>query len=571
MPDVDFHLPDAAWSGGHLLLADENAVGKVRRRLMSASVASKTLQCPASMAASRLLPNIEDPFGAREIGTSAHAVLEDFYNLPPEKRTKDAIVRLVQEHATQTWSVEKLERPSKAALTANDQNRQVWIEKVTAYATGIFTVENPAEVNVHRTEWELIVDLAKGIGGSAEGVPSIVYIDRTDLGPNGEWLIRDYKFADNPKKLAKPDPRYGDDYGDQQRLYVLAVEEETGVRPAGAKLLYPVLGGERPIDISDDALRATATGYKAAWDLMNASADRQMFETRPSALCPWCPLANSCPVAMVGVSRARDPERRQASIDKQLTAAAMQPSAVQLGIPVLRPGAAPADARTGVAPGVQVPRQPIEPVGDDLFPVTVPIEPNMPAQEPIPAEVPGVGEFVAEHPEAAQTPPAPRMWETTEQTTGGTVSQNIQIRAEGPAYEETVEGNLNLNSFAAMAVSGLVAEAFEHLSEQGQQVSGTALAKFSDVLAGLALRAQYATTGQVSFQRGAQTRIRGLLRAILKRRPAPFGQPAAAWAEWLARTERFLIVAITESMNLYERRPVQNDSHLYFASDVAAN
>jgi hypothetical protein len=45
--------------------------------------------------------------------------------------------------------------------------------------------------------------------------------------------------------------------------------------------------------------------------------------------------------------------------------------------------------------------------------------------------------------------------------------------------------------------------------------------------------------------------------------------PAAEWEAWMAKTERFLVVALTEAMNLYERAPVQNDSHLFFAADAA--
>ncbi len=148
---------------------------------------------------------------------------------------------------------------------------------------------------------------------------------------------------------------------------------------------------------------------------------------------------------------------------------------------------------------------------------------------------------------------------------------NIQIRPEGPAYDEMGDDKLNLNSFAAIAVCGLVAEAHEQLSAAGVPVTAQSLSKMSDVLAGIVLRAQYEVTGQLSFQRGANTRLRGMLRSILGHRPAPFGRPAAEWEQWISRVERFLSVALIEAMQLHERRPVQNDSHLFFAADVAAN
>ncbi|WP_433673849.1 PD-(D/E)XK nuclease family protein [Microbacterium gorillae] len=627
MAQPDFHLPDAAWSGGHLLLADEAAVAKVRRKWFSASVASKTLQCPASMAATRLIGQIEDPFGNRELGTARHAVMEDFYTLPGGQRTLAAMDVIIADHAATEWSIDKLDRQDKQSLAANNNLRQRWVDEVTVGSRAIFNVEDPTRVNVHKNEWKIFTHLGKG-PGDPNGVPSILKIDRVVIGEDGGHEVDDFKFKDGDeeaakKALSKPNPRYGDDYGDQQRLYVAGIEAETGVRPKRASLIYPLLAGKyrgamngvRNIDISEPEIRKTLIAYKHAYDLMNASADRQKFETRPSALCSWCLLVNSCPVAAVGFSPSRDPLKRQASIDKQLAAASGQPSALQLGIPTLRPGAAPAEARTGAAPGVTVPKQPqnIEPDGDDLFPVTLgDLKTSQEGQEhvqdaptavepaPTPAEVseaattapeafdpfadvpwpdePSLNEPIPFGLPSARDFEPPRMWETaqstapTEQTTRAEpMDQNMSVRAEGPVYDESVNGALNLNSYAAMAVSGLVGEAYAHLASNGQVVSTTSLSRFADVLAGIVLRAQFELTGQVNFQRGAQTRLRGLLRTHLEHRPAPFGQPAAVWEQWLAGAQRFLVIGLTEAMNLYDRTPVQNDSHLYFATDVGAN
>jgi RecB family exonuclease len=658
MAEIDFTLPDAAWSGGHLLLADEAAIDKVRRKWFSASVASKTLQCPASMAASRLLGQIDDPFGARELGTARHAVMEDFYTLPAENRTLEAMDKIIDAHAALEWSLDKLDRQDKDSVKVNGELRQRWIDEVTRGSRAIFSVEDPTKVKVHANEQKIFTHLGKG-PGRPDGVPSILKIDRVVVGDDGGLEVDDFKFKDGDetaakKALSKPDTRYGDDYGDQQRLYVLGIEAETGIRPKRASLIYPFFAGKyrpamngvRHIDLSEQEIQKTVTRYAQAWDLMNASADRQMFETRPGALCAWCPLANSCPVAQVGISRARDPIQRQAAVDKQLAAAAGQPSALQLGIPILRPGAAPAEARTGIATGVSVPRAPvtIAPVGDDLFPVTTgepdapsaafeqpvaspdshnpatelsapPVQPEVPVEPrhavpafpgalegpahlqkaddelgsdpfdgaPWPEEPPG-SEYAADDAipaglPGAQDAAAPRMWEALAHESieshpnakAGPMTQNMQIRPEGPVYDEQVSGALNLNSYAAIAATGLVTAAYEHLAANGQVVNPTTMNRLTDVLAGIVLRAQYEATGQMNFQRGAQTRLRGLLHARLAHKPAPFGQTAAAWEAWIAQTQRFLTVGLTEAMALYDRTPVQNDSHLYFASDVAAN
>ncbi|MCK9917268.1 RecB family exonuclease [Microbacterium ginsengisoli] len=549
---LDFSIPNAAWSGGHLILADDVAVSKVRRKRMSASVASKTTQCPASMAISRLIPSPPDPFGNRELGTSAHAVLEAFYQLPPAGRTIAALDVEVRTAANVEWATTKLERQSPELLRANADNHAEWLKIISQYTRGIFTVESPADIDCAHTEWELKLNIAQGISGDPLGVPSVFYIDRVDRKPSGELEVKDYKFATDPKKLRKPNPRYGDDYGDQQRLYTLAIEAETGERPTSATLLYPVLGGTRKIDVSEDALRTTAIAYRAAWDLMNASADRQLFEARPSALCGWCPAANSCPVANV-------------TTEKASTAAAKQPSAIQLGIPVIRAGARAQDVL--VAPGEQHPRQPIAPVEGDLFPVTAETAAgavDAPLNEvPTPAEEPAY---------------APRMWEGEQagaaaaaSTEGHTaaMSENIQVRPEAPAYEETVGAALNLNSFAAIAVAGITAMSFEHLIGNSQTASRESISRLNNILAGIILRAQHQVTGQHRFQSGAQTRLRGLLHTSLEHRPAPFGGSAADWQSWIERTERFLVIGLNEAISLWERSPIANDDYLYFAVEPA--
>lgn len=157
--------------------------------------------------------------------------------------------------------------------------------------------------------------------------------------------------------------------------------------------------------------------------------------------------------------------------------------------------------------------------------------------------------------------------ETMTDTSTGQTSP--AVRGEAPSYEESANGQLNLNSFAAMAVSGLVSEAVDHLEQNQQPIRPEAISKLADVFAGIVLRAQLQVSGQANFQRGANTRLRGLLRTIIAHRPAPFGQDANAWAQWMNSIQRFLVVALSEAIALHDRTPVQNDSHLYFATPAA--
>lgn len=640
-------LPDTAWSGGHLLLGDPGAVDKVRRKVLSASVAASTLKCPAAMAASRLLPRNEDPFSDAEIGTAMHAVFEDLYALPAPERTHEKIDELVNSAGSQKWALEKLEKQTKDALRANDANRRNWIEQISSLCHGIFEIEDPRSVIVIGIEATLFV--------TVRDIPSICKIDRIDWVPctpdavgavtleqlrnrhsllvseiddlpevadgdkeawkakrnledrrdwfettiatveasgehSGKIAIRDYKKSNDPKKLKTPNPMYSDDYGDQQRLYAFGIETYTGIRPAMATLYFPALGKVREINLSAPEMDKMLLGYSGAWKLMNDSADRAKFETRPSKVCAWCELVNSCPSAHPATRAAPGtPEER---MDRFQLTARRQYGAVELGIPTLRPGAAAAEARTSEAPredsvdvdtpmvfanaaepesatdAVETPEleQPAEPIpaqGDDLFPITL-------GDPSTSTGTPDAGTPVVSAP-GDEVPPAPGMCAETarEPNQGGSVTeQNIRVRAEAAPQQELIGFDLNLNSWSAIALAGIVSQSFKHMDEQNIPVSREAWAHFNNVLGGIVLRAQAQLTGQATWQAGAQTRIRGLLAARLERRPFPFKRPVGEIEKWMADTEKFLIVGMTELIDLHGRDLLQNDSHNYFAAAV---
>lgn len=635
-------LPDTAWSGGHLLLGDPEAVDKVRRKVLSASVAASTLKCPAAMAASRLLPRNEDPFSDAEIGTAMHSIFEDLYELPGPGRTHEKIDELVNAAASNKWALNKLEKQTKDALRANDANRRNWIEQISALCHGIFEIEDPRTVIVLGNEAKLFV--------TVNGIPSICKIDRIDWVPcapdsagavtleqlrsqhgilsaeidalppvpdgdkdawkaknnledrrdwfsttvavveaSGEHIgkiaVRDYKKSNDPKKLKTPNPMFSDDYGDQQRLYAFGIEVYTGIRPAMATLYFPALGKIRDIILSATEMDKMLLGYGGAWKLMNDSADRAKFETRPSKVCAWCELVNSCPSAHPATKAAPGtPEER---MDRFQLTARRQYGSVELGIPTLRPGAAPVEARTSapqqdadevdadtpmvfadaptpdldpvVTASVAPVSEPIPPQGDDLFPITI----------GEPSEVAAVSEPIIPSPQVTALPSAPGMWDQTarEPNQGGNVTeQNIRVRAEAAPQQELIGYDLNLNSWSAIALAGIVSQSFKHMDEQGIPVSREAWAHFNNILGGIVLRAQAQLTGQATWQAGAQTRIRGLLAARLERRPFPFNKPVREIEKWMADTEKFLIVGMTELIDLHGRDLLQNDSHNFFAA-----
>ncbi|WP_460004028.1 PD-(D/E)XK nuclease family protein [Microbacterium xylanilyticum] len=437
----------------------------------------------------------------------------------------------------------------------------------------------------------------------------------------GEGMVPTHN-SNNPRKLKKPQLGHSDDYGDQQRLYTLAIEDFIGVRPAEAAILFPALakqGGWRYVDISERELETTALGYHGSWELMNASADRAKFETRPGILCSWCDLVNSCPSA--NQRGAAEPGTPAEHLDKFQLARRQKPSAVDLGIPMIRPGAAPAEALSAPLPQPDLtPAPSVAPVltpaastggtvelipahGDDLFPITLheaantavtagagarptellepaPAAAEEPGRAPThPAAIPaegGLGTTGGDGiPDPAQPGEIPGMWTENDpnepQPRGaGMTENNIRVRPEGLPSVELVGDDLNLNSYAAIAVGSVIAQAYKHLDEKGVPIRPETLSRFDDVLTGVLLRAQYRLTGQVTFQAGAQSRLRGLLFTFMERRPFPFAKNAQVIEKWMSTAEQFLVVGVEELISLHERssRLLRNDSHLFFVQDT---
>lgn len=592
----DLTIRNAAWSGHHLVLADEDFVdNKLRRPQLAPTTASGYIQCPAQMAIKRMLPWISDPFAANELGSAAHGVMEDLMALPPAERTRERAHAFLVARADKEWSVSKLEVQNTQSLRANAELRAKWIAEIDRLIDGQFMIEDPTTIDVAGVEF-LLDDVLIGAGiGASTGIPLKGYVDRTDWVPWKPYpsgiarAVRDYKFG---KPKVNPNLRYGDDYGDQLRIYSEGYAVKTGERPVEATLLFPKAPLEKPgangirkVDISPGATRTTLLGFRTGWNTMHEAADRRSYEARPSALCGWCPAANSCPVARFTSAKAKE-------------SAKGQPSALQLGIPVLRPGASVADVRS--APGVSVPTERareeaksaaqrdhdrvIEPVGDDLFPITLPGDQAFAGQDPdVAAELAAVADQIAEQADAAladepeyipvddsllgpfETVHVESRTVTTapERTTDMThPDQPLHSAPEAPPYEPEVNGRLNLNSYAAIGVSSIVALAHDQLRKHDVRMNRQSLQAFATTLAGIVLRVQKASTGSASFQVGANTRLRGFLFSAIEHVAPPFrvravdGQQVAAtaddWKVWVSRIETILTVQLSAATDLYQ-------------------
>lgn len=523
-------MPEFAWSGDRLVTTDAAKIKRIVRKNLSASASNSLRGCTARFAADSVLPRTEDPFSPAELGTGAHAVLEELYALPEAERTKENLASISLVLADKEWSDDKLSRHNTSIYAVNGQVKQEWEKRVRAMAEGDFLLEDPTKVDVFQPEWALKGVLLPVPDGRV--IPMIGFIDRTDFTPEGKLAIRDYKSG----KYKAPNPRFSDDYGDQLRIYTVSAEtvlqdpelrklhftEEQLVRldEAGhysvddAKLLYIAAGKERGIDINRRALDMTMDGFARSWDTMQAAGKAGEFQAKPGALCGWCPLANSCPVATIKTDKAR-------------AAADGQPSAVMLGIPTLRTSGTPSHV--------------VESKQAESVPASNGTDVNAPVK---PVQKEGKMPLL---PDGARY-------------------------AEDSSFKEFVNypdgARPNLNSYGFAGASGLSTLAFELLSERNA-LSTDRIIALSVTLGKLVwLVERSVANGAFNWNHGLNTRLRGFLRTIVSQHPLPINGSAEDWKAWVMLAKEHMTDLIVVSYSLIETDFTgDSKAYTYLASD----
>lgn len=270
-----------AWDGDVLVATSDFATKTIDRPYLSPSTASSLEGCPARFAADRVLPRSSSPFGAAELGTSAHSVLEELYALPAAERTRGKARELLTIEAASTEGISPT--PEEPAL------HHLWLAAAWRRIRGLWQIERPERVMVRQREWEIA-------GIEIEGVPFRGFIDRSDIVGDEVSVgcgIADYKTG-KPSWVAP----WGDHQGDQLRLYALAVEAVDGRRPLHARLLFTAHGKERYVSLAASEIDDTKRRWVESWELLSKLTATGEFEAVESKLCPWCPLVTTCPKAL---------------------------------------------------------------------------------------------------------------------------------------------------------------------------------------------------------------------------------------------------------------------------------
>lgn len=515
MEDTQTLLGDVvAWDNRRLVITSPDAVARLRRPALSPSTA-KSLSpksCAASWAIDKLLPSgPENPFDPAPLGTSAHALLEDFYQLAPAART---LVRFNDDLRAAAWKMwpDHADEPNEVRAAVRD-NRHRWAAAVRAVSETIFAMEDPTQVDVYATEM-------KFDGIEVNGVPAIGYIDRVDNMPDGGIKPIDYKSG------KEEDLAYGDAHGDQLRIYAEVARLKTGVMPTAAQVYYTKTGNIREVDISKRAMDDTLGRFSQSWDRHNRFLDNAEFTLKDSALCGWCPAVNSCPVAAEKGKKDRKGDA---------------PTAVALGIPTLRNGLTPTPAQTAHDFDLDFPPEDVSGSVSDLE-----------------TSAHMDGEAGGDFPEATEN-----------------LEENAMRITEGRPYEDpiTVEGELDPNNYAALGAFAITQMAVESLHNAGRGLSGREVSSLAHTFSWVIARAQENWIGEGAehngFALGSHSRLRGVLRTVIETLPLPFGQDEAGWADWAEKAVKRSNYIVRVSLDVFSN-PVSDDPWARLAGGAPA-
>lgn len=341
---LDINAPFARFSddGKQVFITDEAVLARIDRERLSPSTLKTLSECVGKWAVTKTLPEASSVFKANELGTEAHQLFEDMFNLHPRLRTMAWMKNAIEARADELFAADgaQVAQPLAALVEpeampeAMSLLRQRWVYEVTANVRGMWQNEKPAETAVYQNEMSF-----NGItigGAPATGFIDRITIDLVSMGVDPKSLIDMDDEAlgalakragelgclkANDWKTGKVSaPKYSKGYHDQLRVYAIAIKAKTGHYPTGAELDYtkafptgddellkaygyvkpdkrPTKGTKVSVDIRPTAIRKTEREFGKAWVALRSYVDEAAFPLEAGILCGWCPLVTLCPAA----------------------------------------------------------------------------------------------------------------------------------------------------------------------------------------------------------------------------------------------------------------------------------
>ncbi|WP_020573834.1 RecB family exonuclease [Actinopolymorpha alba] len=275
---------DTGTSSDGATTATEGADRPTPLQVLSPSRASDFLTCPLRYRFRVIdrLPERPSPEAAR--GTVVHAVLEQLFELPADRRTLAEAVALLEPR----WEALVAAEPELAALFGDEDGGFVpeRLEEFLGVARDLldryFTLEDPTRLEP--AEREMYVECLLDSGLTLRG-----YVDRLDVAPDGALRVVDYKTG------RAPGPGYEQRAMFQMRFYALVLWRLRGVVPRLLQLIYLGSGDVLRYEPDEADLRATERKLLALWSAIERAHATGEWRASPGPLCNWCDHKVRCP------------------------------------------------------------------------------------------------------------------------------------------------------------------------------------------------------------------------------------------------------------------------------------
>lgn len=293
-----------------LRVISQEVSDKLAKKKLSPSTVTGLQGCTASwLANSFVMSDIieSEPDNAARRGSMFHQVMENFFALPRDERTHEAMRK----------QVKKVLRSDEYKDLAEIPDAVAWLRGAVNGYYNMHADADPSEVIIAEIESTkrngdkviesgLEIFVIGRIGNASRD--TLGYIDRVqETGReegsevSTEVMVEDWKSGGkakkyNPKTKAKNPEGIAEQR--QQIIYSILLEQEKGVKVTGARLIYPVAREVVEVDLTDEKLRAKVIAdVEAADKQLDSHIERNLFEYSPGILCSWCPLFAICPAA----------------------------------------------------------------------------------------------------------------------------------------------------------------------------------------------------------------------------------------------------------------------------------
>ncbi len=236
---------------------------------LSPSRASNFKRCPQQFKFRFIDDLPEEKHPAAATGNLVHAVLEDLLIEPPEERTMERGLQILQE----LWDT----RAVKGAEWADLDN--VAFSRARKFTMNYFSMEDPRILKPRKLEWRIEVPLSDQL--EIRGI-----IDRVEE----DGTLVDYKTGRAPGVNYEQQAFFG------LRWYSLLLWKHAGYVPERATLMYLDARENISIEPTLQMVEAFEKQVLALHKAILTAAERENFTPRPSGICKSCSYVSECPV-----------------------------------------------------------------------------------------------------------------------------------------------------------------------------------------------------------------------------------------------------------------------------------